>query len=1018
MITPEESRKILAEIFRNEEDKENSDEEVVAEDATNGEFREKLKHILTNTVEAKYTELDKWLIAFDYLQSEALERITPVVTTCLLTAYNSDTYTESFIDSFENRHILGRVSNADQNDWELTKDVIKSLLERVIAWKASSKGVLPEVYEEFVVPPLPRRRVQRLRLRVTITNYPGFQQDDENVRRNLGRLDINELNRCDGIITREDWGEIQSKRIQKYAQTFKPRVIEDDPYGFDDAEPEADVAVIDNHNSSFIAECNILEARTSTDVSGTSAEYENAQVRSSSRSHVGIPLGRLEARQKAASHIADLPHEGRISINRTVAQKRINSSKYRDQEQVKSPKKRVQYEYDEERPLSPPVRQIEPPEPARFLRSCLKKPTSFAAKKKCKIGFYEEVKYIEFEVEEVMAPCPGPQPFQTPSTDQFTTEEKTRNTTGLITNPNTWQLPHVDSLCPIKKRTNPDLLSKTKMAAHKREICVAYEDFCKKMAEYSDEVFRLNTLVTRLPFPKMPEWLLEAMNDECASEFPKEIQCIFIAYGFEIETLFSDDKSNIPFDFIMDLYTWLKNNAENTSYTYQKQLYNDERTVLEVTIDRRCPKIIAINVPEVGSYKRQFAAYNKRLKKYVDNLIEEEPESASYIGLLNWAELVNKHPDQKAMQTVEGRTRLLVEHMNKEYGEIYGNHKPEAVPLLPLEVQNFHLSLSKLNTGGFSIENDWPSGYNYEMCEAECMKNFDYSAVHPTYETNRYSNIQPSLKHPIKIFNVSSAEHSTDYVKIHARRVLSNRTLVIRTKNELTLTMAPEVIHFCSHLFFDRCYERIFMEVGFTSAFFKLCCDVKRKLERKITQIKSKLLCLDLNWAIVNHQYIQPPLFINLAIPATIYPQHCITLLKFVPFGVKTSKVMTFTPYIGTIMDYFFGLAVKNTTTECVFDSIQFDNTFFVLFLERFAKTPVHQIESIVPVVKFLTHPPAGNSIETWLESLSNCSRSLRSANLFEFIHQHCRSKVQISYGEVRDVRNNIKYLIELKVFV
>lgn len=128
---------------------------------------------------------------------------------------------------------------------------------------------------------------------MTITNYPGFQQDDENVRRNLGRLDINELNRCDGvrqyyylkvpmvlsishgvlfqIITREDWGEIQSKRIQKYAQTFKPRVIENDPYGFDDAEPEADVAVIDNHNSSFIAECNILEARTSTDVSGTSA---------------------------------------------------------------------------------------------------------------------------------------------------------------------------------------------------------------------------------------------------------------------------------------------------------------------------------------------------------------------------------------------------------------------------------------------------------------------------------------------------------------------------------------------------------------------------------------------------------------------------------------------------------------------------------------------------------------------------------------------------------------------------
>ncbi|KAI1732593.1 hypothetical protein Ddc_01469 [Ditylenchus destructor] len=686
MTTAEERKLMLARLFSDEEESDTSDEDVcvVPESPADGIFREKLKHILTNTVEAKYTELDRWLIAFDYLQSEALERIQTLVRTCLLTAYNSDTYTDSFIDSFENRHILGRASNEDQKDWELTKDVIKLLLEQVIAWKTSSKGVLPELYEEFVVPPLPRRRVQRLRLRVT-------QCDEENIRRNLGRVDINELNRCDGIITREDYGEIQLKRNQKYAQRFKPQDI-GDPYGFDDAEPEADVSVIDNDDQSFMAERNILETRISTNDSGTSAEYENAQDRSSSHSHACIPPGRLEARQKAASHIADLPHEGRISINGTKAQKRIKSSKYREQEHVKPPKQRkssvsiesdnyevteedegeereedisIQYEYDEERPLSPPVRQIEPQEPARLLRSCLKKSTSFVAKKKCNIRFNENANYIEYEVEEVMRPTYRADPCPSPTTEQFTNEEKTRHTTGPMSNPNTWQLPHVDSLCPIKKRTNPNLLSKTKIAAHKREICVSYKNLCTKMAE------SWNTLVTRLSFPKMPEWLLEAMNEmkDDTVEFPKEIQCIFIAYGFEIETLFSDDKSNIPFDFIRDLYIWIKEHGEDNSLTYSKLIADG--SLVEVTIDRKCPKIVAINVPEVGNYKRQFAAYNKRLKKYVDNLIEEEPENATYIGFLDWADLVRKHPDQKAMQSVEGRTRLLVEHMSAEYAVLY-----------------------------------------------------------------------------------------------------------------------------------------------------------------------------------------------------------------------------------------------------------------------------------------------------------------------------------------------------------
>lgn len=83
--------------------------------------------------------------------------------------------------------------------------------------------------------------------------------------------------------------------------------------------------------------------------------------------------------------------------------------------------------------------------------------------------------------------------------------------------------------------------------------------------------------------------------------FPREISYVFVACGYDIELLYSDEDTLIPFEFIRELHNWFYQNAARGETKYIKTVKTEagETVGLCQMTHRMMPLIVVINIPEV-----------------------------------------------------------------------------------------------------------------------------------------------------------------------------------------------------------------------------------------------------------------------------------------------------------------------------------------------------------------------------------------------------------------------------------
>uniref|UniRef100_A0A915EQ12 Uncharacterized protein n=1 Tax=Ditylenchus dipsaci TaxID=166011 RepID=A0A915EQ12_9BILA len=323
--------------------------------------------------------------------------------------------------------------------------------------------------------------------------------------------------------------------------------------------------------------------------------------------------------------------------------------------------------------------------PGPRLISCFKRQNRFSVTGLVRrIVFNEQMTIQEYEIEDgnILAfnPAEGNKRQVAPYVfnGRYTTEEETvsRAYKNLIT------LPHRDAPVPVMKRYHPNFDNRHSLTELKNEVFESYEAMIEHIEGNSQRrisrwlitdllLYRLdkrilsNMVVTEIAFPRMPNWLIDDALNKKPDLFPKEISYIFVACGFDFEMQYSRDNSAKPFNFLSKLNEWLQKNVGDKKAVYTKHV------AFEMLLYKRMPTIVAITIPEVGDYSGQFEQFNQRLRDHVEMLKERSGPDRAYFDLLDWAELVNQSTDPDDTETVEGRTRLLMEHMANEYGILF-----------------------------------------------------------------------------------------------------------------------------------------------------------------------------------------------------------------------------------------------------------------------------------------------------------------------------------------------------------